>query len=204
MSTEAKDIVAAVAMIEAKQWDAPGVPNLKAVQTIVGDKSVTAEQVAAALASVEPTAPTPEPEVIVDPSTLDRNSPEYAAAVVAIARKAHGELVDAITEQEAIRDTAQAKIAEHRRNDDRHIRVIEQYGPKVSEAESVKRIQQQTIENLMKQKSAAQVVQGAMLGSGMKAYPSLLDASLANRKKDAEQKANYAKFVHQRASEIAA
>lgn len=227
---DANEIKAAVALMDAKdatQWEGNGAPKLDIIQKLMGNAEVTVDDVDEALgafkrgdavpAAVKPakvakaaappvsTAPAVQAEPEVDISTLDRNSPEYAIAVVRVARAANAIITDAIAASEAVRDEAIKKIVGLRKQADVHIGVIERYGPKASDAESVKAIQAQTLANLKRQKEGTAIAQIALAASGgVTVFPSKLDQQLSMRKRTTEQQADYAKFVHQRAAEMRA
>lgn len=83
----------------------------------------------------------------------------------------------------------------------KHLGLIEKHKESVSRADSVKRIQQQTVRNLEARKAQTQIAVGALAAAGITMHPSKLDESMANRKRSPEQLKGMATFIHQQAAD---
>jgi hypothetical protein len=210
---DAKKIREAVQALDSKDdsvWEADGSPKLDILKTLTDEPTLTIDDVEEAGIfkrgeKAKPAQAKTKTEANakdeVDVSTLDPQSPEFAMAVVTKARAEDASLREEIVAHEAELEKHKAAISKLTAARDQQIIIIETYEPKISHAQAVKAIQQQTV-NTLRATRERMAVATQVLGPGGTAvtYASRLDAAMASRKRTQEQTANYAKFVHQTAA----
>jgi hypothetical protein len=224
-ATSAKDIKTAVEMLDPKDdahWEKDGSPKMSQLKQLTGNPKLTSDDVDEAVGAfkrpggdtIGGSAPEAEPEVVVaapaapvEPArdrprqAADPRDPLDARVIVEESLEALSDLRAEIDETEKARNELQEKLNELNLRKSENQRRIETYSPRITQAESVKAIQRQTIERLAAQKAAQISSAAALAAAGVhQSYPSKLDASLANRKRSPAETANYAKFVHQNAA----
>lgn len=211
----AEEIVAAVQLMDVADnelWEADGAPKLDAVRTLAGNDKLTAEDVAAATngfkrpvppavqsAAKVPSADADKPDLL----TLPEAAPSQADIDAKLVEEARVGLAAAEAEIAAIneeRGELNKRLDVVIAAKDVHAKLIERLGPRVTFAEGVKRIQEQTVKRLADIKESSALAKAALQATGTNIYPSLLDASFGNRKRTPEQQANMAKYVHQSAA----
>lgn len=135
-----------------------------------------------------------------EPAVVNVDTPEPAKVI-----KSHQAALAAIDPEMAelakTVERAGERLKELQAKKDVHVTAIEQNTAKLSAADAVRRVQQQTQKNLNEQKQRTQLAATALKASGFQVHASPLDASYANRKRTPEQTANMAKHVHQKAAE---
>lgn len=206
------DIKAAVELMDVTnddQWNADGTPKVEVVRENLKDSKVSEEDVLKAIGEFRRPAQANPPEAS-GPSVDEDRSDE-----VFVEKDETQLLLDRVKEIRAERDrignlieTEHAKISEANREiarltreQDKCISFLEKNEAQVTFAESVKRIQQQTVERLAGNVAASKQMATVLAGTGQAVvFPSALDASMAMRKRTPDQQQNYAKFVHQNAA----
>lgn len=212
--TSIKDIKAAVGLLDPKdptQWAAPGIPTLTAIQKLVPDATAddltragfeapktetVAKPVPAAGGPVDVKDLPEVPDVLPPPQGLKDDM------LLAIVTKARAGLADVEAEiAVALNERSQltARIDGLVSDKDHLLRAIELYSPRVEFAQGVKAIQAQTGAALIQRKSQAIELSQKYHNLQAKAAPSILDASLAARRRTPAEKANLAAFIHQTA-----
>lgn len=198
-----KDIKAAVELLDPKNdlhWNADGSPSLKVLQEALGPE-LTVEQVNDAVGKdgLEKFArgrgvivSLPEPEEPNEISVARQKTTEARAAIADLDAK-----IEVNTSKRIELDRELDQLTTQK---DAQIRQLAVYSPKVSDADAVKAIQRQTIEQNKKRIAALAVVQGAASAAGIgPQYPSVLDQRLANRPRTPDHAKNMATYVHQNA-----
>lgn len=216
MSISSKDVKAAVGLLDLKdaaQWAAPGVPTIAAMETLVpgitvedlrkaGFAAVEPKETGgepATTASASPQADPPLPEVPAVLPPVHATTVDMARAIIAKSQKELREVQNEIDTAINLRSQITAQIELLVGDKDRHLHIIEDYSPRISFAESVKKIQLQTIEQNKARLEKQRALRDAQLSNGT-VFPTALDASMAARRKTPEQAANLAKFIAQQAA----
>ena len=207
------DIKAAVELLDVKddaQWNKDGTPKLEAVRDNLKDQTVKKEDVLAAIGDYRRPGAEPGPgtggadkEDEVTAATPVDPTQELVARLDAARERRDSLGREMDVEHEKIR-VANHRIAQLTVLQDKEITFIEANEKQVSHAEIVKRIQKQTQERLAQTVQATQGLNEVLKQSGLGAYPSKLDQTMALRRRTPEQQANYAKFVHQNAANVSA
>jgi hypothetical protein len=226
---DANLIASAVKQLNVKddaQWEPDGAPKLELIQRLANDKDITVDDVQEAIGAfkrgdklkAQPPTQSKAPES-KDPAlvaataadtpaeneppleSLDPNSPEYADRIVRAARAEDGKLKAQVDDCERKREVLSDEIRKLTAARDAQIILIERFAPRISHAQAVKAIQGQTQRTLADQRVRLATAATILGPHGTPVnYASKLDASMAMRKRTAEQSANYAKFVHQSAA----
>jgi hypothetical protein len=218
----ATDIKAAVELLDVADdnlWEANGVPKLSVIRATLKDETVQASALQRAIGDFRRPVKNPEPakeeakvetpapiaaasteredNITVPPAPT---STERLLAQVEAARVRRDELGDEMAAERTKRDEAARRLHELAQLQNKEIAWLEANEPQVTQAEAVKRVQAQTVARLAGGVAASHAMADILKATGQKVFPSVLDQSLAMRKQTPEQKANYAKFVHQTAA----